>query len=84
MSRSHVFKERSFSRDFYCRVRKFDSSAYFDIHVHVFKNIKKIFSYDTLLRPGYIVSTLGWNNKYDNFLLDYAVCVKVYTMLSKY
>lgn len=50
-----------YSRDFYCRVRKFDSSAYFDIHVHDFKNIKKIlvnFSYDTLLGPGYIVSYL--------------------------
>lgn len=35
------FQQRFLLFKHFDRVRKFDSSAYFDIHVHVFKNIKK-------------------------------------------
>lgn len=66
MSRSHVFKERSFSRDFYCLniLIEYESLTHRHISIYMYmfsKTLKKIlvnFSYDTLLGPRYIVSYL--------------------------
>lgn len=65
MSRSHVFKERSFSRDFYCLNILIEYESWTHRHIliymYMFSKTKKIlvnFSYDTLLGPRYIVSYL--------------------------